>query len=142
MEVSMSTRSRYQTEQRRQVTEYLAAHSDKYQTVDEIYNALKNAGSSIGRTTVYRTLEHLSDEGSVAKVIGTRGGSAYYKTLDGHEENQGQLLCLECGRAFSLDCSMLESFSQHVHEHHGFVVDEQHTVLCGTCKDCQKKESS
>ena len=135
----MGKRTGYNTEQKRLVMECLDASADRYQTVDDILGALHARGSSIGRTTVYRTVEKLAAEGLVAKVVGARGSSASYKRLpDQQGAPQGQLLCLSCGRAFPLDCSMLQSFSDHVREHHGFVVDQRRTVICGTCADCRR----
>lgn len=135
----MGKRVEYSTEQRRLVMELLSRSTDRYQTVDELLEGLRDEGSTIGRTTVYRTVEKLAADGLVAKVVGTRGSSAHYKLLDSSsEEPQGQLLCLECGRAFPLDCSMLQTFSDHVREHHGFVVDQRRTVICGTCESCRR----
>lgn len=135
----MGRKAEYNTEQKRLVMECLDASSDRYQTVDDIFGSLRANGSAIGRTTVYRTVEKLAAEGLVAKVVGARGSSASYKRLSGEDSTpQGQLLCLSCGRAFPLDCSMLQTFSDHVREHHGFVVDQRRTVICGTCEDCRR----
>lgn len=137
----MGKRAEYNTEQRRLVMEHLDQSADRYQTVDELLEGLRAQGSTIGRTTVYRTVEKLAAEGLVAKVMGPRGSSAYYKRVDETaSEPQGQLLCLECGRAFPLDCSMLQSFSDHVREHHGFEVDQRRTVICGVCEDCRRSK--
>lgn len=136
----MGKRASYNTEQRRLVMARMDACTGRYQTVDEVFEGLRDAGHAIGRTTVYRTLERLVDEGSVSKVIGTRGNSAFYRRLDASPEPQGQLLCVRCGRVFPLDCSMLSSFADHVREHHGFVIDQRRTVLCGTCDDCRRAE--
>lgn len=135
----MGKRAEYRTEQRMLVIASMDASTDRYQTVDEVFEGLRAGGSTIGRTTVYRTLEKLVAEGLVSKVAGTRGGSAYYKRIDATSaEPQGQLLCLSCGRAFPLDCSMLQGFADHIREHHGFGVDTNRTVLCGTCEDCRR----
>lgn len=137
----MGKRAGYNTEQRRQVIECLDKAADRYQTVDDILAALRDEGSSIGRTTVYRTVEKLVADGEVAKVTGVRGSSACYKRLPMQGAHaQGQLLCVRCGRAFPLDCSMLQSFSDHIREHHGFVVDQRRTVICGVCEDCRRAE--
>ena len=140
-EAGMGKRAGYNTEQRRQVIACLDKEADRYQTIDDILVTLRSAGSTIGRTTVYRTVEKLVADGEVAKVTGVRGSSASYKRLPEQGENaQGQLLCVRCGRAFPLDCSMLQSFSDHIREHHGFVVDQRRTVICGVCEDCQRAE--
>lgn len=130
----------YRTEQRQLVTSCLDANADRYQTVDEIFGALRGQGSNIGRTTVYRTLERLSQEGTVSKVVGAPGTSAFYRRVRPGDSEQGQLLCLECGRVFPLDCSMLSSFADHVLAHHGFELDSRRTVLCGICADCRRSE--
>lgn len=128
----------YRTEQRQLVMGCLDANADRYQTVDEIFGTLRNSGANIGRTTVYRTLEKLSAEGSVSKVVGAPGTSALYKRV--LDADQGQLLCLECGRVFPLDCSMLSSFAEHVRAHHGFAIDQRKTVICGVCDECRRSD--
>lgn len=130
-------RAGYNTEQRRLVLEAMGSCADRYQTVDEVFESLRANGHAIGRTTVYRALEKLAADGSVSKVSGTRGASAGYR-LVGENDPSGQLFCLKCGRAFPLDCSMLESFADHVRAHHGFVIDQRRTVLCGICEMCRR----
>lgn len=135
-----SKRASYNTEQRHQVIECLDANTGRYQTVDEIFSLLRSQGANVGRTTVYRTLEKLAAEGSVSKVVGAPGSSAFYRKVTTDDPEQGQLLCLECGRVFPLDCSMLKDFSNHVLEHHGFALDSRRTVLCGVCEDCRRSD--
>ncbi len=135
----MGRRAEYSTEQRRLVMSYMDAHADRYQTVDEVLRGLHDDGARIGRTTVYRALDRLVDERLVSKVAAARGASASYRRIDtAVDEPQGQLLCLECGRAFPLDCSMLQDFADHIREHHGFVINQDRTVFCGLCEDCRR----
>ena len=134
-------RASYRTEQRRLVVACLDANADRYQTVDEIFGALHAQGANVGRTTVYRTLEKLAAEGAVSKVVGAPGTSAFYRRMTTDDPDQGQLLCLECGRVLPLDCSMLASFADHILAHHGFALDSRRTVLCGVCADCRKRDS-
>lgn len=132
-----TTRRGYNTEQRRLVSACLDARADRYQTVDEVFEALREQGTSVGRTTVYRTLERMAADGTVSKVVGAPGSSALYRRAG--EAEQGQLLCLECGRVFPLDCGMLATFDEHVREHHGFAIDQRRTVICGVCEQCLEK---
>lgn len=133
------SKTEYSTEQRRLVMDHMDEVTDRYETVDEVYEGLRASGCSIGRTTVYRTLEKLAAEGAVSKVTGARGSAAGYRRLDDEQAPQGQLLCIECGRAYPLDCSMLQEFAGHVHAHHGFLIEQSRTVLCGICASCQEK---
>lgn len=90
-------------------------------------------GGSVGRSTVYRSLEAMAAEGAALKATAPNG-EARYRVADGSAS--AQLVCLECGRALPLDCHMVGGFSDHVLEHHGFRIDAARTVLYGLCKEC------
>lgn len=51
---------------------------------------------------------------------------------------QRRMVCLDCGRAFPLECSHLEELTRHIQSDHQFEVDTRHTVLYGHCCDCGK----
>lgn len=135
----MGTRT-YRTGQRRQVLAYLERTSDRYQTVDQIFEGIHATDAKVGRTTVYRTLERLTHEGAVAKVTAIRGNAAAYRLLDDETARHGQLLCTHCGRVLPLGCSMLQPFAEHVRDHHGFAIDQTRTVIYGVCEECQRAE--
>lgn len=132
----MTPRNVYRTQQKALVAECMAEHADRFLTVDDVWNTLKSCGSTIGRTTVYRTLEAAVAQGSMVKVAGIKGGAARYRARSS-QDRQGQLSCIRCGAVLPLDCSMLQSFSQHVKERHGFEIDQRRTVLYGLCAACE-----
>lgn len=74
----MATRGSYNTRQRQAVLDYLAAHTDRYTSVDGVFEVLKSQGVEIGRSTIYRTLEALAGEGMASKVVAPRGEVALY----------------------------------------------------------------
>jgi len=41
-----------------------------------------------------------------------------------------------------LDCSQLEALSEHIREHHGFLLDYKNTILYGVCAACLAKEET
>lgn len=126
----------YDTRQKRLVFECLALHKERYLSVDEVHDLLRGQDASVGRTTVYRTLEMLLADGEAVKVLAPGGGESRYRLIDPAERHAGQLLCLDCGTAFPLDCSMLRDFSSHVQSSHGFAIDQSRTVLYGHCASC------
>ena len=128
-----ASQRKYKTKQRELVTNYLACHTDCYLSVDEVWTGIAADGESVGRTTVYRSLEAMASDGSALKATTPSGEGRYHIASD---STSGQLVCLDCGRALPLDCRMLEDFHAHVLEHHGFRVDATRTVLYGHCKDC------
>ncbi|MGI6755463.1 MAG: Fur family transcriptional regulator [Atopobiaceae bacterium] len=128
----------YSTEQRRLVMAYLKETTDRYQTVDQILEGMHRQDLNVGRTTIYRMLERLVQEGVVAKVTAVQSHSACYRLLDSTAESTGQLLCLHCGRVLPLECHMIQEFADHVSQHHGFEIDQAKTVIFGICEDCQR----
>ncbi|VWL95889.1 Zinc uptake regulation protein [Collinsella sp. AK_207A] len=139
------TRQRYNTRQRGVISALMGSCSDRYLSVDEVCELLRARGEAVGRTTVYRTLERLAAEGCVAKVSGIRGEAAQYRGVPVADDADavgpmGQLRCERCGRAFPLDCDMLQSFVHHVSHEHGFLVDQRRTVIYGVCAACQAAE--
>ena len=129
----MAARGKYNTHQRELVSTCLTAHADRYLTVDEVWLAVTHVGGHVGRTTVYRNLEALANAGIVLKATAPGGEASYRLKPKGAT---GQLVCVECRKAFPLDCHMTEEFSDHVLEHHGFKVLPARTVLYGLCRDC------
>ncbi len=129
----MASRGTYNTQQRELVSACLTAHADRYLTVDEVWLAVAHVGGRVGRTTVYRNLETLANSGIVLKATAPGGEASYRLKPKGAT---GQLVCVECRRAFPLDCHMTTEFSDHVLEHHGFKVLPTRTVLYGLCHDC------
>lgn len=121
------------TRQRAAVCTYLSRHAERYLSVDDVWTGIMAAGGSVGRTTVYRGLESMAQDGLVLKAI-MPGGEARYRMAG--PDASAQLVCLDCGRALSLDCHMATDFSNHVLADHGFRIDTARTVLYGTCAEC------
>lgn len=128
-------RRRYKTRQREAVYAYLAKNANRYFSVDDIWAGTTAAGSSVGRSTVYRCLEEMTADGTAWKATLPGGESRYRMAAEGA---QGQLVCLGCGRAFVLDCHMIADLSSHVLDHHGFAIDPTRTVLYGWCSNCKE----
>lgn len=127
-------RRKYKTRQREAVYAYMAKSSDRYLSVDDVWAGMTAAGSTVGRSTVYRCLEEMTSDGTAWKAMSPGGESRYRIAAEGV---QGQLVCLGCGRAIPLDCHMVPDFSAHVLDRHGFAIEPARTVLYGWCGDCK-----
>lgn len=127
----------YNTKQRGATEAFLREHADSHFTVDSLLDALENAGVSIGRTTVYRTLERLSDEGKVNKYAGATGeGVCYQYVSDEACHSHFHLKCEECGKLIHLECGKIEEIGAHIARKHGFKVNKLKTVFYGVCGEC------
>lgn len=127
----------YKTRQHTLILTYLKKQKGKAFTADAVFQELQQAGENVGKATVYRALERLVEDGAILKVPAAEGNRALYRcAVEQNCAENGQMVCLSCGRAFPLECSHLESLSQHIRKEHQFELDTRHTVLYGYCKNC------
>lgn len=89
---------------------------------------------SVGRATVYRTLEQLERLHLVQRVeIG--GDAAGYERLD-PEAHHHHLVCEDCGRLAPFASEALEEAIETVGRDSDFAVAAHDVVLRGTCATC------
>ncbi|OQB22776.1 MAG: Ferric uptake regulation protein [Firmicutes bacterium ADurb.Bin182] len=132
--------SRYETEPRSRMADYLKNNSDKHFTVDDLTESLCAQGRRVGRTTVYRNLERLVREGSVQR-FDTPGAPACYQYVSGNGcAEHHHLHCTSCGTLIHVDCDYMDELKEHIKSEHGFAVDAGRTVLYGLCEKCRDGE--
>lgn len=129
---------KYDTRQRRALTDYLCRHHDESMTAKAIAAALREQG--ISQSAVYRNLAALEAEGKVRRVTAAGAHESLYQFADADEcRNSLHLSCTKCGRTFHMalpDAALLES---SLAQNEGFAIDKASTILYGTCGDCQKQ---
>ncbi len=123
------------TRQRRAVIAILA-DLEGFSSAQEIHDALKRRGESIGLSTVYRNLQAMADAAEVDALRNDEGEVLYRQCSSGHHHH---LVCRSCGRAVEVEGPTVESWADKVAREHGFV-DVAHTLeVFGTCADCVRK---
>ena len=132
----------YRTKQRELIERFLIEHSDRHLSADDVAAYLREQGSPVGKSTVYRCLDLLVEQGSVRRYFLEEGHGACYQYSDGdgrcHEHFH--LKCTGCGRLIHVECDYLSEVAAHVLEHHGFTIDNTKTVLYGLCSDCAARK--
>lgn len=105
----------------------------EFRTAQELHEELRRRGEAIGLTTVYRTLQALSDAGEV-DVLRTDSGESAYRRCSAHHHHH--LVCRHCGRTVEVEGPAVERWAERVAAEHGFR-DVRHTVeIFGSCADC------
>jgi Fur family ferric uptake transcriptional regulator len=90
---------------------------------------------SVGRASVYRTLERLERLRLIQRVeVG--GDAAGYERVD-PDAHHHHLVCQDCGRLFPFTSEKLEGAIEAVGRRSGFAVANHDVVLRGTCPDCR-----
>lgn len=138
----MKAAKEYKTKQRQLVMDFLKANANKCVLIEDIYRGLLLQNEKIGKTTVYRTLTKLLQEGKVLKFRNENGeGAMYqYRNEECRQQNHIHLKCLACDKIIHLDCSFIDDLKTHLAQDHAFQLDETNTVIYGYCDACANKQ--
>jgi Fur family transcriptional regulator, ferric uptake regulator len=102
---------------------------DHLLTVPTLVEKLKKQHSDLNKTTVYRALEFLLEEGIVCRH-NVSGNELSFELRDHHHDH---LVCTNCGQLQTVDCLV-----HPPRQVGGFVVDHHHLTLYGLCEKCLK----
>lgn len=121
------------TKQRGKLLAQIAAQN-QFISAQELHTLMKEAGESVGLSTVYRTLTALADQG-VVDVVQTEAGQALYRVCS--REHHHHLLCKICGEATEIQANVVEQLTRELAALHGFTEVEHRLELLGICKKCR-----
>ena len=131
-------RGEYNTRQKRELLRFLKEHGMQHFSVDEVVFEMQDRGEKIGRSTVYRFLELLSEQGSVRKYQNVQGVTQYQHVDDDMAcDAHFHMMCSKCGNLMHVDCRLMGMLSKHLMEDHGFQLDPRETILVGVCEKCR-----
>ncbi len=125
----------YQTEQKKLLLAYLSSHADRSFTLDELAAVMTACG--VGKSTVYRLVARLSDEGAVRRYAREEGRGYTYQYLERQEcHSHLHLRCSICGRVIHLSEEISRIFAKTLLESNQFQLDDGRTLLFGRCDAC------
>lgn len=132
--------STYNTKQKKLVMDVFLNNRENQFSCDDVTYTLLKKGTPVGKTTVYRQLEKLINEGRIKKLNPHNGKSFLYQFVDTDMkcENHMHLRCMKCGKYVHLGCDFMSQVSKHIFEHHNFTVDNSKTEILGLCDACRK----
>ena len=136
----MKTERVYNTKQRDLILDCIRGSEGGSITAEDIVLSLTARGTPVGKSTVYRCLSILAEEGVVRKYTADDGLSASYQYMSNPEACSGHfhLKCNRCGTLLHADGDMLASMRHDVLTRYNFHLDNVKTVLYGMCADCEK----
>lgn len=123
------------TQPRRRVADVLI-ESDSHLSAPEIIDLVSEKDTSIGRMSVYRTLELYTRLGFIRPSFQDGANARYIVVLDGHHHH---LVCQSCGRVVHFDdiaCPVTE-LEAHLSENYGFNIKGHLLEFFGTCTECK-----
>ena len=129
----------YQTKQKKILLSFLERNSGNPLTIEEIAAGLAGEDAP-GKSTVYRLMNQLVEEGMVRRFSQGSNRHFVYQLLNCHGcEDHMHCRCVSCGKLFHMD-SKTSSSMQKMLASTGFSLDAGKTTLLGTCNGCGAKE--
>ncbi|MCS6801694.1 MAG: Fur family transcriptional regulator [Chloroflexota bacterium] len=110
------------------------ADRDTIFTANDVVAWVDSVDPSIGRATVFRTLDLLAQIGVLNRVHGDNGCHRYTVCDMGHHHH---FVCTQCERVIPFELAGLESEIQRIAEQEHFVLSSHRVELFGLCPACQ-----
>jgi len=99
----------------------------------EILERAQKIYPAIGRATVYRTLEMLTQIGVIRPIYVGEHGPTYIHTEGGHHH----LVCSACGAVIDFEQCIADQMSQELSERFGFQIKSHLLEFYGLCEHCR-----
>lgn len=103
-------------------------------SADRLYERMKESGSTIGRMTVYRTLDLLAEIGLIRPTYQSSGAAHYILLNDGHHHH---IVCTQCDETVEFDECVLAEMSEQLSQRFNFAISGHLVELYGLCAKCQ-----
>jgi Fur family ferric uptake transcriptional regulator len=126
------------TRQRLLVADRLAAARGQV-TADELYRRLRRQEPTIGRATVFRTLERLVEVGAARRLELEGHVYAYVACRPQHHHH---LACTVCGRVEEIAEDYVMPLADRVAHDTGFEIDDARMDFYGRCAECRAREAA
>ena len=133
----LAARGYRMTGPRREIVAALAQRGSA--TAQDLYDSLRAAGSGVGRATVFRTLELLSQLGVLERVHRADGCHTYVLTRPGHRHH---LICSDCGTILEFSDCTLDGLLAGLATRTAFRIDGHWLEVFGLCQACQAPDSA
>ena len=129
----------YKTKQKKSLINFLENHKSKQVSISEIISQICPNGT--GKSTIYRLISKMVDDGIMIRIRGNDGRSVLYQYAGENNlcHEHFHLKCTDCGKLIHLDCNELSHIGTHISKEHNFLIDSKKTVLYGTCFDCMSQ---
>ncbi len=105
-------------------------------TAEEIFKIIIMEDKQINLSTIYRTLNLLTNKNILLKILRGDGTAAYELNKMSHNH---YITCSMCNRSVLIGCCPIKELSESVSEKTGFKVTGHSLQLTGLCAECLKK---
>ncbi|REJ65242.1 MAG: transcriptional repressor [Planctomycetota bacterium] len=135
----LQSRGKRMTQQRRVIVEQVFSHHEHFDADDLLKELGDGVGEAqnIGRATVYRTLDQLTEAGLLRKM--NLEGRSVYEHDYGYPAHD-HLHCQRCNKLIEFSSEQFKELCDAVGREHGFRVTGLRLIVQGVCADCLAKQ--
>ena len=127
----------YQTAQKKLLLDFLREHSRQAFTIEELAAALEGREHAPGKSTLYRLMPLLVQEGRVKRFVRGTSRQFLYQLMGESCRTHLHLKCSICGQMVHMGHEESLDLVRMIDKKYHFSVSEGDTVLFGLCENCR-----
>ncbi len=124
----------YRITPQRRVILHILLHANAHLTPAEVYEEARSSLPGLTETTVYRTLEFLTQVGLAQEAFSKKSKAAYQISDYAHHH----LICRQCGKEVEIPHVKMKPLCEDIEAETGFQLMQNHLSFFGLCPSCQK----
>lgn len=130
----------YDTQSRKKIKQYIERQKNCIFSVDDVYQYLMSNDCLIGKTTVYRNMNRLVNDGVLLRLRYADEKKSMYQYIENQKKNERYiyLRCMECGKMIRLKIDYSIELEELIMNKYGFKVNGTENIISGLCKDCHQ----
>lgn len=109
--------------------------TEKHMSSEDLYRLVQSEDTSIGQTTVYRTLKLFAEAG-LAREVRLGDGRTRYEHGYKHQRHD-HMVCTECGTNIEFFSAELEAIQENIAAKHKFLPAQYSLRIEGLCAECR-----
>ena len=109
---------------------------DTFLSAQDIHALLRERGTKVGLSTVYRNLQAMADRGELDAVRRSDGEVIYRKCVT--DDHHHHVVCRRCGYSVEIENEDLERWTQRAARRHHFSDVTHDLEIFGLCERCSK----
>lgn len=135
MEQNILKKAELKSTKKRQILLFLLQKQARPMTAEELHEQANNI-LPMNVSTVYRTLNTLTDKGILVRSV-RQDGKAYYALAK--KDHYHRLVCDLCGKVIPIDTCPLSELEESLENKTGFRITGHSLEFTGLCPECTKK---
>lgn len=124
------------SKQREQILDLLVS-LDQPVSIEELHDLLKDSKKSMNLSTVYRSVDTLSNAGLIEKVYNSVTNTYLIQLVQNH--HQHYLMCINCHKMIPIDYCPMKELLDYIDSNYQFEVTNHQLEINGYCKECKQK---